>query len=80
MSGKYYPLTCKQVKIILNNLGFEPRKQNSTSHEQWIKKTEKSFHKVTVDCPKQPFSQDLISSMARQAGVSKKDFYAALDI
>jgi hypothetical protein len=34
--------------------------------------------KVTVDCPKSPFSQDLISSMAKQAGVSKKAFYAAL--
>lgn len=33
------------------------------------------FHKVTVDCPKAPFSQDLIGSMAKQAGVTKKRIY-----
>jgi hypothetical protein len=33
---------------------------------------------VTVDGPKAPFSQILIRSMAHQAGVSKKEFYAAL--
>ncbi len=78
MSGRFHPLTCKQVKTILSNLGFKLRDHNGTSHEQWIKRTEDSFYKVTVDCPKQPFSQDLISSMAKQAGVSKKEFYAAL--
>lgn len=33
------------------------------------------FRKVTVDCPKAPFSQDLITSMAHQAGVTKKRIY-----
>jgi hypothetical protein len=28
--------------------------------------------KVTVDCPKEPFTGDLVASMARQAGVSKR--------
>lgn len=87
MSGRNRPLTCKEVKQILVNLGFALRegKGSGTSHEQWIKDVEGGFlrkacrYKVTVDCPKAPFSQDLIGSMARQAGVSKKDFYAALD-
>ena len=78
MSGAHPPLTCKDVKRILTNLGFAPRPQKSTSHEHWVKTVGNKFFKVTVDCPKAPFSQDLISSMARQAGVSKKAFYAAL--
>ncbi len=36
------------------------------------------LYKVTVDCPKAPFSQTLIGSMTKQAGVTKKAFYAAL--
>jgi len=78
MSGEHPPLTCKQVKQILSNLGFSPRPQNGTSHEQWVKTASGKFSKVTVDCPKAPFSPDLIKSMANQAGVSKKEFYSAL--
>lgn len=77
MSGVYPPLTCKEVKTILANLGFVARPRAGTSHEQWVKTAGERFYKVTVDCPKAPFSQDLISSMARQAGVSKKQFYNA---
>ncbi|NBU14514.1 MAG: type II toxin-antitoxin system HicA family toxin [Alphaproteobacteria bacterium] len=76
MSGHYPPLTCAQFKSILKKLGFEPRPQRAgTSHEQWVAIIDGHFRKVTVDCPKAPFSQDLISAMARQAGVSKKRIY-----
>jgi predicted RNA binding protein YcfA (HicA-like mRNA interferase family) len=78
MSGVYPPLTCKQVKQILSSLGFNPRPQKGTSHEQWVKDVNGKRFKVTVDCPKAPFSPDLISSMAKQAGVTKKEFYAVL--
>lgn len=77
MSGVYPPLTCKQVKQILTTIGFSFRDQRG-SHENWIRNQPPPFRKVTVDCPKAPFSQMLIESMARQAGVSKKQFYAAL--
>ena len=77
MSGAYPPLTCAQVKRALKKLGFEARPQKSTSHEQWVKVEQGRIYKVTVDCPKSPFSQELISSMSRQAGLSKKDFYKA---
>lgn len=77
MSGVYHPLTCRQVKQILKNLRFEFREQNG-SHEQWVRHEPPPFRKVTVDCPKAPFSQMLIESMAHQAGVSKKAFYKAL--
>lgn len=79
MSGVHPPLTCKEVTQILRTLGFEPRPKKGTSHEQWVKDDADGFFKVTVDCPKSPFSPDLISSMAKQAGVSKKEFYAALE-
>jgi predicted RNA binding protein YcfA (HicA-like mRNA interferase family) len=77
MSGVHPPLDCKQVKRILTNLGFAFRSQ-SGSHEQWVRDDENGFYKVTVDCPKAPFDQFLVASMARQAGVSKKQFYSAL--
>ena len=77
MSGHFPPLTCTEVKRILRTLGFEPRKGGSGSHEQWVKDENGRRYKVTVDCPKAPFSPTLITSMARQAGISKKAFYAA---
>jgi len=78
MSGVFYPLTCKQVQTILKNLEFKPTPQEGTSHVHWKKIKDGRLYKVTVDCPKAPFSQDLVSSMARQAGVSKKEFYKNL--
>lgn len=73
MSGHYPPLDCREFKRILKSLGFEPRPQKGTSHEQWV--AENPFRKVTVDCPKAPFTGKLLDLMLRQAGVSKKDFY-----
>jgi len=77
MSSVHPPLTCKHVKQILSSLGFKFREQKG-SHEQWVKIADGKLFKVTVDCPKAPFSPDLINSMSKQAGVSKKAFYAAL--
>jgi predicted RNA binding protein YcfA (HicA-like mRNA interferase family) len=79
MSGHHPPLTCAEVKSILKNLGFKPSPRTGTSHEQWEKVENNRKFKVTVDCPKQPFSHDLIRYMARQAGVTVKEFYAARD-
>ncbi|MCP5019796.1 MAG: type II toxin-antitoxin system HicA family toxin [Ketobacter sp.] len=79
MSGQYPPLECRDVKKILQNLGFTPRPRKGTSHEQWVRDDDERRYKVTVDCPKAPFSQKLIGYMARQAGVSKREFYAVLN-
>lgn len=75
------PAAVQGSQAVLKNLGFSARPQKGTSHEQWVKydAAGKLLGKVTLDCPKAPFSQDLISFMARQAGVSKNDFYEALD-
>jgi len=75
MSGEYPPLTCKDVKKILAYLGFVARPIKGTSHEHWVKVENGRLYKVTVDCPKAPFSQTFIKSMAEQAGLNKKDFY-----
>lgn len=79
MSAHNPPLSCKDVKDILKNLGFEHRKGGRGSHEDWVKVINGKFYKVTLDCPKAPFSQDLIKSMASQAGLSKRNFYKALN-
>jgi len=78
MSGEYPPITCKEIKKILAHLGFTARPSKGTSHEQWVKEDGGRLYKVTVDCPKSPFSQILIKSMAEQAGKSKGDFYRIL--
>jgi len=76
MSGQHPPLTCDQFKEVLEELGFRRRpKKSGTSHEDWVAEIDGSFRKVTVDCPKAPFSQELIGSMAKQAGVTKKMIY-----
>ena len=77
MSGEYPPITCKELKAILMYLGFYADTQRG-SHEQWVLIKQGKKYKVTVDCPKSPFSQTLIKSMASQAGKTKKDFCAIL--
>lgn len=77
MSGQQPPITCKELKAILVHLGFVFTNQRG-SHEQWEKIANGRKYKVTVDCPKSPFSQELLKSMAHQAGCTKKDFYAIL--
>jgi len=55
-------------------MGFEEFPQDGTSHVHWKKVVSGKMLKVTVDCPKAPFSNDLVKSMANQAGVSKRVF------
>lgn len=78
MSRWKRPLKAAEVRKILKALGFELRPQKSTSHEQWVK-SGADFRKVTLSAHNEPFDDFIISSMARQAGVSVKDFYKALD-
>ncbi|MFP4246192.1 MAG: type II toxin-antitoxin system HicA family toxin [Halochromatium sp.] len=70
--SRWPPLTCHEVKRALKALGFQPIPSRGTSHQQWERRTEGRLYKVTVDCPKAPFSLDLIDSMARQAGTTRK--------
>jgi predicted RNA binding protein YcfA (HicA-like mRNA interferase family) len=77
MSRWKRPLRAAEVRRILKNLGFELRPQKSTSHEQWVKR-HPEFRKVTLSAHNEPFDGFIIASMARQAGVSVRDFYGAL--
>ena len=78
MSRWKRPLKAAEVRKILKALGFELRPQKSTGHEQWVKQGA-DFRKVTLSAHNEPFDGFIINSMARQAGVSVKEFYAALD-
>lgn len=70
---KYAAPTCKQVKSALTRAGFAFARQKG-SHEHWTKLESGKKSLVTVDCPKAPFSPILVSSMAKQAGLSKNEF------
>lgn len=76
MSGKP-ELSTVDIERGLRALGFNPRPQKATSHIQWIyeDKERNIFRKVTLDPHHSPFSDDLIASMARQAEVTKNQFY-----
>ena len=78
MSRWKRPLRAAEVRKILKTLGFEPRPQKSTGHEHWVC-TSPVFRKVTLSAHSEPFDGFIVGSMARQAGVSVRAFYAALD-
>lgn len=75
MAGKPQ-LSSKDIEKGLAALGFEPQPQKSTSHTQWTHKSFRGkYRKVTIDAHHEPFSNDLVSSMYTQAGLSKREFY-----
>lgn len=79
MSSHHPPLTDRQVIGALLLLGFTQRKNNAGSHDSYVGTFRGKFRKVTVDKPKSPFSHDLIRSMAKQAGLSRRELYAAVN-
>jgi len=73
---KLAPPTCKQVKKALTSLGFEPKRTNRGSHEKFQHVKFRGRRRVvTIDCPKAPFSDFLIGTMAAQAGMKKREFW-----
>jgi predicted RNA binding protein YcfA (HicA-like mRNA interferase family) len=71
------PLTAREVRQILRNLGFTHRSTEG-GHEQWVRTEPTPFRKVTLSGHNEPFVDTIVRYMANQAGVSVKDFYAAL--
>ncbi|WP_395117761.1 type II toxin-antitoxin system HicA family toxin [Rhodanobacter sp. FW102-FHT14D06] len=69
-------LDCSDVKRLLKLLGFSLSRQVG-SHEHFQMVARGRMRTVTVDCPKAPFGPYLVKSMASQAGLSKREFYAA---
>lgn len=77
MSRWKRPLTAREVRHILKALGFELRNTEG-GHEQWVRDEPVPFRKVTLSAHNQPFTDTMVSYMARQAGVSVREFYASL--
>lgn len=78
MSRWRTPLTAKEVRQIAKNLGFTEG-ETAGGHQHWVREQPPPFRKITIDGHLAPFSHTLINYMARQAGVSVKEFYAALN-
>lgn len=58
-------------------MGFEERPSTSgTSHVKWVGYFRNEKRVVTVDKHVEPFSKDLIKSIANQAGMSMREFHA----
>lgn len=68
------PLTYQEVVRALKRMGFEMKPKTATAHEQWIRVDGRGKLLVTVDKHNAPFARDLIRSMAKQAGMSVKEF------
>lgn len=67
------------MKRLLRLLGFVHQKTKG-AHEHYVHTLARGkFRKVTVDCPKAPFSHDLVHSMASQGGLTVDEFYDATD-
>jgi predicted RNA binding protein YcfA (HicA-like mRNA interferase family) len=71
-------LTAKEVRRIVKTLGFR-HQSDEGGHEHWVRDEPQPFRKVTISAHVAPFGHDLIRYMAKQAGVSIRDFYEALD-
>ena len=78
MSRWKRPLTAREVRRILRNLGFVHR-DTVGGHEQWVRDAPPPFCKVTLSPHIEPFVNTLVRYMAAQAGVSVRAFYDALD-
>lgn len=78
MSRWKRPLSAREVRRILHNLGFSHRSTEG-GHEQWVRAAPAPFRKVTLSAHNQPFVDTIVRYMAAQAGASVREFYAALD-
>lgn len=77
MSRWKRPLSAREVRRILRNLGFTHR-STSGSHEQWVRQQPPPFRKVTLSEHNEPFVDTMVRYMAQQAGVTVREFYEAL--
>lgn len=76
MGARNFPLKDEDIIRALVLLGFE-HKETKGSHHQYAGFGRGRYCKITVDKHLAPFSQDLISSMARQANLTKQELYSA---
>lgn len=73
------PVTEKEFVSVLKELGFKI-KRTASSHDQWEHILFNHQRRmVTVDGHHEPFTKDLLMSMIKQAGLSKKEFFKCLE-
>lgn len=76
MGGHFPPVGVKDVEAVLKHLGYERRKQEGTSHVNWVKDVGlPSYRRVTVDANNSPFKDQALKWMLDQMGLKKKAFY-----
>lgn len=73
-----HPVSHRDAVRILKKLGFTQRPQKATSHTQWVKESGGKLFKVTLDEHDAPYARKLLKSIARQAGLSVKEFCSHL--
>ncbi|OGH25394.1 MAG: hypothetical protein A3C27_03630 [Candidatus Levybacteria bacterium RIFCSPHIGHO2_02_FULL_39_36] len=77
---KFKPLKYREVIKILRNLGFHPESTKATSHETWVGERLGKKYAVTIffHGSNIEFRDKTLSSIIRQSGFSKDEFYKAL--
>ncbi len=77
---KFKPLKYREIVIILKNLGFIQESGTGSSHQTWVLRRNDISYAVTVAFhgTNQEFRPGTLSSMIRQSGYSKAEFYKAL--
>ena len=68
------PQKCKDVRKALENLGFELKRQNASSHEQWEGWIGGKRRLVTLACHNGEVKTKDLHSIIAQTGVSRHEF------
>lgn len=75
---KYPPLKHREVCAILKALGFNPVRQQGTSHEQWERPADEKLPRKLVPVDDYPeFEENLLKTMINQTGFDREQFYGA---
>lgn len=77
---KFKILKYREIITILKNLGFTQEPGTGSSHQTWtLKRNDKNFAvTVAFHGTNSEFRPGTLSSMIRQSGFSKREFYKAL--
>lgn len=77
--NQFKPIRCRDAERALKNLGFEEGAKKATSHRKFQKIVNGHLYSVTLDCHKGEVSALNLRSIIKQAGVSREEFYKAID-
>lgn len=76
----FRPLDCRTVERVIRSFGFsEAPNGTGTSHRQFEGTYADKFRKVTLDCHHGEVKALDVKSIIGQMGVSKKDFWKAVE-